>query len=353
MKICTPYLVMRNRRIARYRAASKLRKQGKRRGPQISGYVRPGDEIIAPVIINLARPQGVQLVKFLRAVAKTVLVMKTQTRLNFRETESLHVAGAILLFAELDRIIKLSDLQKPITIIEPRQRRPREVLKQIEIFQLTGDKSDVVPEREDVVFWKTTKGSTQTGDVLGSILECVAERANRDNIKQIELSGIWRGVSEAVDNTVDHAYDKPRSDGFAGLEDTKWWMFTQIRNHSFTAAVCDLGCGYRATVNLTIPEVFRAKWAQILTGKNQDVVAVQTAMEYGRSGTHETHRGKGSRDALSVLKKHGTGTLHVLSNTGWVKYEYANGIEVRTESDGIGIDIRGTIIWWTLPLKEE
>lgn len=353
MKRCTPYLVLRLKRLARYRAASKQRLKRRKHGRKYSDYVRPGEEINAPTIINLAKSDGVKVAQFLRAVAKTVLEMQKPTRLNFRNTESLHVAGAILLFAELDRIINLSTLPKPITIIEPRQRRPREVLKQIGIYQLTGDKSEVIPSRDDVVFWKTTKGSTQTGDALGSILECVAERANRDHIKQVELSGIWRGVSEAVSNTVDHAYEKPRTDGFAGLEDTKWWMFTQIRNQFFTAAVCDLGCGYRATVNLTIPEVFIAKWKQLLIGKNQDVVAIQTAMEYGRSGTQENHRGKGSRDALSVLNKHGAGSLHVLSNTGWVRFDYANGVEVRIVSGDIGIDIGGTIIWWNLPLKDE
>jgi len=104
---------------------------------------------------------------------------------------------------------------------------------------------------------------------------------------------------------------------------------------------------------MTIPEIFRTKWKQILTGKSNDVVAIRTAMEYGRSGTHEGFRGKGSRDALSVLEKHGTGTLYVISNTGWISYDYAKGVEVNFKSGNLGIDIGGTIIWWTLPLKDE
>jgi hypothetical protein len=352
MKLCTPYLIQRNIRLARFRAEGR-RRLVVRKQKQYCGYISPGREIIAPNKVNVARPDAVELVRFLRAVSITVLKMRKPTKLNFKNTKSFHVSGAVLLYAELNRIIALSDISKPVTIIEPRQRRPREVLKQIGIYQLTGDKSDLVPTREDVVFWKATKGSTQSGDALGPILEFVTERANRDHVDQVEISGIWPGVSEAVANAIEHAYDKPRSDGFAGLDDTKWWMFTQLRDQHFIATVCDLGCGYRSTIGLNIPESFRAKWQQLLHGKNHDAIAIQTAMEYGRSGTQLSNRGKGSRDALAVLAKHGNGTLSIISHTGWVEFQYADGVEVRNNSGKIGIDIGGTIVWWRLPLKDD
>lgn len=142
MKKCTPELILRNKRIARYREAARAKKAHKHCANGVVAYVRPGELIVAPTIINLAKPDGVELVRFLRAVSNTVLNMKMATRLDFRDTQTLHVAGAILLFAEIDRITKLSELSKPITIIEPREKRPREVLKQIGIYQLTGDSSE-------------------------------------------------------------------------------------------------------------------------------------------------------------------------------------------------------------------
>jgi hypothetical protein len=351
MKLCTPYLIQRNKRLARFRLSERNRliKKSKQ---HLSGYVRPGKEIIAPKTFTLNRPNAVEVVRFLEAVSLTVLKLRKPTVLNFKDTETFHVSGTILLFAELDRIISLSDLPKPITIIEPYKRRPREVLKQIGVYQLTGDNSDIVPEKEDVVFWKATKGSTQSGDVLGPILEFVTERANREHVEQVEVSGVWRGISEAVANTVEHAYEKPRSDGFTGLEKTKWWMFTQVRDQYFSTAVCDLGCGYRRTIGLNIPEKFRAEWLDILAGKNRDSTAIQTAMEYGRSGTRQSYRGKGSRDALAVLEKHGNGTLTILSNTGWVEFTFAEGTLTRNNLGKIGVDIGGTIVWWRLPLKD-
>lgn len=312
-------------------------------------YVAPGELIRAPLRVDLVRGSGREVVKFLRAVARTVLEQKLPTRLDFRSTTTFYPAGTILLFAELDRIVTMSDLPKPLTILDPRMRRPREVMKQIGLHEITQDRCDVVPERQDVVYWKATKGSDQSGDQL-AMLEVVANRVNATHAKQIELSGIWRGVSEAVANSVEHAYKLPRADGFAGLSDTKWWMFTQLRDGIFTMAVCDLGCGYRSTIALTLPEAVLAKFASLLKGVNEDAAAVQTAMEYGRSGTKLTERGKGSRDAMSVLKRHGSGELMIFSNTGWMQYEYRDGAEIKRSHGGLDIDIRGTIVWWKLPL---
>ena len=314
--------------------------------------MRPGEVIEAPSEFNLDLGAGKQVVKFLRAVSAAVLRDKLNVRLNFKYTKSFQVPGTILLFAEIDRIITLSDLIKPISIIGPFRRRPREVMKQIGLYDLTGDKCNVVPEREDVVYWKATKGASQTGDTYGSLVEAIAERANKDHAKQLEVSGIWRSVNEAVANSVDHAYKKPRRDGFAGME-TKWWMFSQIKSGIFTLAVCDLGCGYRETINETLPERFIASMAQKLIGVNRDSAAIATAMEFGRSGTLESHRGKGSRDVLSLLEKHGNGLLYILSNTGWMQFEFKGGHQVGKFNGDLGIDIGGTVVWWRLPLEGE
>ena len=352
MKKPCEYLWLRQTRLARYGLRKQHKRKNRRRVSPSAKYVRPGELIKAPVKFNLTRGAGVEVVKFLRAVAHRVLVDQKPVRLDFRKTESFFVPGAILLTAELNRIVATSTIQKPISILDPQLRRPREVMKQVGIHQITADRCDIIPTRDDVVYWRATKGADQSGDKL-AILESVAERANSEHARQVELSDIWRGVSEAVANTVDHAYAIPRKDGFPNLDETKWWMFTQIRNGQFTAAVCDLGSGYRSTINRFIPEKFIMTWQKILHGHNTDASAIQTAMEYGRSGTREDNRGKGSRDALSVLEKHGAGQLYILSNTGCVRYTYNDGEHQDVDLSDLGIDIQGTIIWWNLPLMRD
>ena len=345
-------LYERQSRIARYRWEERALRRGKPRLDPARRYVPPGAVIMAPAKFDAIRQSGRDTLKFLRAVAHRVLTEGQPVVLDFRRTVSFYPVSTIYLYAEIDRIVSLSPLAKPITIKEPQRRRAREVLKQVGIFEVTGDSCDIVPERSDVVYWKASKGKDQSGESL-AMLEVVADKVNKDHARQIELKGIWRGVSEAVANSVEHAYKVPRSDGFAGLPDTRWWMFTQLRDGIFTVAVCDLGCGYRATIVNSIPSYFLNEIAATLQGMNGDARSIQTAMEYGRSSTRQDERGKGSRDALSVLQKHGFGDLMILSNAGWVQYTYANGREQQVVHGSIEIDIRGTIIWWKLPVGAE
>ncbi len=351
MKKLEVSLKLRLLRLAKY-SERKRKKRKKLKFVSVKKrFVKPLDKINAPIRFDLTNGDGVEVVKFLKAVANRVLNQKKPVKLNFRNTEFFFVPGAILLFAELNRIINLSTIKKPISIIDPYKPKPREVMKQIEIHQLTGDECNVVPSKDDVIFWKATKGASQTGDDLGPILEFVAERANQEHTNQIQVSGLWRGVSEAVANTIDHAYKFARADNFNGLVETKWWMFTQIKDARFSVAVCDLGCGYRLTINHSIPESFLSEWKKVFKVGNRDSSAIKIAMEYGRSGTKEANRGKGSNDALSVLSKHGSGTLIILSNTGWVQYVIRGDKKEIIKQGNIEIDIGGTIIWWTLPLE--
>lgn len=352
MKRPSPQLRARLIRLANYRKRREFKRRSIRFIHPGNRFVKPGEIINAPNRFNMTRGGGAEIVRFIRAIAYTVLKQRKPVKLNFKHTEAFFAPAAILLYAELNRIIEQSDLPKPVTIINPYRIRPREVLKQIEIHRLTGDSCEVVPSRDDVVFWRIKKGASQSGEDLGPILEFVADCANKEHVKKVVLDGIWRGISEAVANVVDHAYEQPRKDGFSGLENTKWWMLTQIRDARFTAAVCDLGCGYINTIKRNIPEAFLSKIYGVLSGKNDDSLAIQAAMAYGRSGTKLAHRGKGSRDAYSVLESHGTGELFILSNSGWVQYKI-NHHKESVKTGDVGINIGGTIIWWSLPLKEE
>lgn len=252
MKRPTASRRLRQKRIAKFRARRRARRSKRSSASPGQRYVRPGERISAPRRIDIIRGSGAELVKFLRAVAQTVLVASQPVVLDFRFTHAFYPAGTLLLLAELDRVIAMSPLPKPITLINPRLGRPREVLKQIGVHDMTGDVCNVVPSRQDVVFWKATKGKDQSGGNI-EMLEAVARKVNQAHANQLSVSGAWRGLSEAVANSVDHAYKRPRVDGFAGLESTRWWMLTQLRGGIFTMAVCDLGCGYRATINQTIP----------------------------------------------------------------------------------------------------
>lgn len=338
-------------RLTQERTARRLKRVFK--PPRFRRYrvVIRENKLTAPARIELIGTNARHLSEFLSATKEHVLVNKKRLTLDFRRTTSFAAAATLLLFAELDRIIQLSELNKPLTCRSPQATRPREVMKQIGLFQLTGDAVDVVPKRDDVIFWCATKGADQNGEIYGPLIERVAATVNKSYTDSIEKNGLWQGVSEAINNTTDHAYNDARSDGYPHAEHTRWWMFTHVRENTFTAVVCDLGIGYKRSVPNWIPAKVLETIRGTLLGKNLDSIAIQAAMKYGTSRTDEKNRGKGSRDALSVLTKHGVGELTIASYTGGVKYELKRGDTVpKITAIKLDLNIKGTLVWWRLPL---
>ena len=134
-------------------------------------------------------------------------------------------------------------------------------------------------------------------------------------------------------------------------------MLTQVRDNTLTLAVCDLGCGYKLTIKQEIWEFISKSLTGLLLGnQNEDTRAIRGAMEYGRSSTNKTERGKGSRDAMTLLESVGNikepSTLYVLSNKGYLIYSY-DGKETKLKStDTLDFDSKGSIVWWNLQLGE-
>ncbi len=316
-------------------------------------YVQPSDRIYAPAVVGLQGENGRDLIKFIRAIQQRVIAGGQSTVLDFSRTKKIYAPGALLMYAELDRAIALSTHHKPITVKPPRLSLPRQVLKQLEIPALCGDTLDIVPDRDDVVFWRCTRGADQSGEVPGTLISRVADRANEFIARSLRAEDVWRGVSEAIINTTEHAYSEALDRQVPAHPSNKWWLLTNVKGSSFTAAVCDTGIGYRRTTLRTIPAEFRAWVGQTFGGQNADISAIRAAMEYGKSRTGLDERGKGSRDALSVLKRHGSGELAMISNQGQVYYKLEAGQEEPVvETTNLHIDIRATLVWWHLPLNE-
>lgn len=316
-------------------------------------HIDASDWITAPAVIGWHGNDLRALIKFIRAMQQRVVHQGETTILDFTGTAKIAAPGALLLYAEIDRAIALSKLPKPITIKPPRDTLPRQVFKQLEFLALTGDSLDIVPDRDDVVYWRCTRGADQSGDQPGELISRVADKANGFVAQSLRAEDVWRGVSEAIVNSTEHAYSEELDGTVPPHPFNKWWLLTNVKEGAFTAAVCDTGVGYRKTTLRTIPDEFRALLRRAFAGQNADISAIRTAMEYGKSRTGLDERGKGSRDALSVLKRHGTGELAMISNRGQVFYKLESGQdEPSVEMTNLPMDIRATLVWWHLPLNE-
>jgi len=306
----------------------------------------------APKILCVYGPNGHELVNFIEKVKSQVIEKKKTATLNCSKIAHIYPPGAILLYAELNRIVEQSGLPKPLKIIPPQSDKCKQVFKQLEFLKLSqDDATNIDLNRDDVIYWRCTTGSDQSGDGPGNFLERVAGHANEIAKREVLIENIWPGVSEAINNTTEHAYPTPS----LPTSSKKWWLLTSVRKNRFAAAVCDLGVGYRETTPQTIPErfvnSFKAKFSE---GINKDALAIHLAMEYGRSRTGQKNRGKGSRDAQAVISKHGEGELVIISHAGSVRYEYKiNKNTPKPEVTALSTNINATIIWWSLPLTDE
>lgn len=289
----------------------------------------------------------------IRAMQEKTLSRKGVITLDCSKVTHVYPDGAIRLFAEIDRLKALSSHPRPIKIIPPKNTRSRQVFKQLDFLSLTDSDTQIKLNREDVIYWRCTAGHDQSGSVQGEFLSRVTDKANETSSTPIVLSDIWPGVSEAIINTTEHAYFQKSSRPDLDPIKNKWWLLTSLKDTNFSALVCDLGVGYRETVNRSIPEDVLNMLKNALLIGNSDTDALQLAMRYGRSRTGKNERGKGSRDALSILNSHGKGELMVISRKGLIKYKYDKETgELSPTITRLDVDINATIVWWSLPLAE-
>jgi hypothetical protein len=221
------------------------------------------------------------------------------------------------------------------------------------MHEITGDKCDIVPTREDVVHWRSAKGFDQSGVPSGEFLVEALSRAREGGPIQFDEKAVWPGLNEAQNNTIDHAYESVRTRGMSvqPAVGSRWWMFYQLRDGIFSVAVCDLGCGYAQTIDKTIPEAV-SSWLKLpRSSECDDTQAIKIAMEYGRTRTGQSERGKGSRNALEVLDANPGAKLLVYSNGGLVTYTNADHrSDLVVNESAFPFNIGGTIVQWIIPV---
>lgn len=331
----------------------KQRKTSKKQAHKKQGKLKAIQKrIAAPINIQIGdKTSSAALMQCIRDVSEYVLDHKQKVVLDFTHTKTIRAEGMILLYAELDRVIACAEIEKPISTIPPKQQKPHEVLQQVGFYSLVGERYDVAPCMDDVVHWKKFRGTDQNGENLAEL--------ENIGIDPEEIKTIWRGVTEAINNSVEHAYAIPRElDGFQGNH-MRWWMFTHITDKEAVFVVCDLGCGYKNTINNTIGVKLANQIKATLRLKaNIDSQSIAVAMEYGRTATDKSERGKGSKDALSIISRNKTGRLAIYSNKGYVMYEkkeqsHKNRVAFKPKQRKLNCSINGTIVWWSFPLSNE
>lgn len=250
----------------------------------------------------------------------------------------------LLFVAELDRIKRILKDEFSVRIENVNKRIVNQVLEQVGVYKLCETprgEYDSTTFDESVKHWRYATG------------ERVNEQATKafENIEGLlspELAkGMWKSLSEAVVNSVEHAYVAPRGVPGPRMGHSRWWMFSEERDDELSVVACDLGIGIPRSLPLNWQPTLLQRLKDSVIGEGPDVRSIRAALKLGATSTGKTHRGKGLPQIWNTLKDQG-GSVSIHSNCGILTWNAEKGEEFSQEFE---TSIFGTIISWTVPTK--
>lgn len=325
-------------RRARKLALRQIRPRVKSRRKQLLQSLKP-PHWIAPKVFGLVDPESrgalLRKIEVLRKEFVRAKILATGLHLDFSGTEKLFAEGTLLFVAVLrDLITQYGAAHLSCTASE--NNKVCQVFEQIGLRELLGINSDIAPADDDVVHWRFAHGSS----VDGSRYEDVLSEYD-DRLADIQQELLFTGITEAMTNVLNHAYEGDRRRGARN----GWWMFSQWKEGFLTIAFCDLGLGIPRTIQTKHPNV----WGRfLLLGKQRDAYAIEYSVQDSISRTKARNRGKGLGQIVSLATTIPGAEVSVFSNKGL----YIKSISKSKKRD-YRDSILGTLIFWKIPLIDK
>ncbi|PNK65649.1 ATP-binding protein [Pantoea sp. FDAARGOS_194] len=305
---------------------------------------------VAPVKIDYYDKRNFELTnKFLNEICDCIKKGR-RIFIDFRNTKLISAAAMLSFIAEIDVLIKKNkDGYRSINFSHPLEEKIESILIQVGFYDLLRKQKRATKQFEDVTFWKYTSGSCSepilAKEMMGEIRKELAQRASKK---------LYRGFTEAMSNSVEHAYldDKEHSES----DDTaKWWTFAGIRGKELIVVICDKGVGIPRTLPKTQGVTALRTLIAVLgysLDNVKDSIFIKASTEVQKTRTGERYRGKGLKDIKSVIDSIGTGYMSIFSNRGRYIYKGQSG-NINEVTFDHKSSVRGTIIEWSIPCDVE
>lgn len=303
----------------------------------------PPERILAPTLFSIESDETRgPVVRFLADLRKTFFRHDVKAiTIDFSETARFISSATLLFYAELSRLIEMTENRIRIRCKPPNNERACQVLHQIGVFRMCGqviEKKNI--DYEDVVHWRVARGYVVDNSICAPAIE-----AFEGQLALPLVNGLFRGLGEAMTNSKQHAYLEVREDGLNyNPPNSDWWMFSQAREGYLYVVFCDLGIGIPRTLPLKKPGLFRRLVA--LGRASSDGACIEDAIEDCRTRTNLPERGKGLGNIVDVVSELNGGVVMVHSNRGF--YLSKNGSAPKTID--LKDSILGTLIFWRVPL---
>ncbi|WP_201168347.1 hypothetical protein [Halorhodospira halophila] len=280
--------------------------------------------------------------RFLSRLEQSILAPRP-TRIDFSETDRVSADGMLLFTARLMKLQHSGHLRN-VRSSPSRTHKVRQVFTQLELNDLLGLRNGrSEPIDDDVIYWMQASGNEVSLEHPVSIIDKLKET---DQLDEISARYLFAGVSEAIDNSIYHAYDDPSSPPQES-KSPKWWVFSRVENGWLHFLQCDLGIGIPVSLpkkhSYTLIDSIKRKFGL----GNDDGHAIKAAMEIATTRTGQPARGRGMPQMKQIIESEQQGRLVIYSNRGWYMYNARTG---RDSFGGRRKSIEGTIIVWQVPL---
>lgn len=332
---------------ARRKVTSKRKLQHKQKKIPWQGK-RPTERISAPFAFNIHGHQNrAAFLRFITKIRDAVITRRALVHIDFSRPEVLRPPAVLLFVAELDRMKRVVGADFAVTIDNVRVARVSQVLQQVGIFDICGVKRLRVTEDEfdeSVKHWRYATG-VRAGDKTNEAFESFEGRLSPELAR-----GMWKGVSEAVVNSVQHAYAERRFPNGPRLGHARWWMFSHERDGLLQVIVCDLGIGIPRSLPLNWEPSLLKRLYSAFSKDGRDLRSIKAALEVGATSTGAPHRGKGLQQIWSTLRSARGASVAILSNHAQLSWSGESQEESGLE---FGTSINGTMVIWTVKIETD
>jgi hypothetical protein len=305
------------------------------------------EQIFAPRLFSIESDQTREpVMRFLAELRKAFIRDGVRAiTINFTQTVQFVATATILFYAELSRLIEMTEKRIRVRYRPPINDKASQVLRQIGIDRMCGQPLTLKKSfrfYDDVVHWRVAHGYTVNNSICAPAIE-----EFEGQLALPLINGLFKGLGEAMTNAKHHAYLEIRADGLRYNPPYQdWWMFSQARENYLSVVFCDLGIGIPNTLPLKRANL----WQKIraLGRANSDGACIEDAIEDSRTRTRRPERGKGLGNIVEVVSGLKGGMVTVLSNRG--SYSSTNGT---VKACDFKDSILGTVICWRVPLSGE
>lgn len=291
--------------------------------------------------------------KFINEIRNIVYHNKRRCMIRFDNCDSISDEAAIVLAAEVQRLEQFcyGGGKRPITGNYPSNQAIFSKLSLLGFFEHLKIHAPIRSLSQTQKYIQIKSGIRVKASLIEALYNLVFE--NKFLLKAQIRKDLYRGLSEAMQNVANHAYeDLPGHQFSVPVIRGTWWMscFRDDHERTFGAYFYDQGVGIPATVPFRHGTWLADAIAKLGIG-NADADMIQAAMEIGRSKTNLSNRGKGMLDLKRILDDN-LGELRITSGLG--RYRISNlGDGPKEELSTSTVKLNGTLISWKIQLSDD